>query len=785
MSDDTPTPAPQDGLDTARQRIAELESALSACSRGRFPFLVLEAIPAPIFVKNENHRWVFLNRAFVEAAGIPREAMLGKSDYEYFPKDQAEVFWAMDDRVLATGEVNVNEEFITFRDRVLRILTVKSLFVDPASGRKYVVGYITDITERRRMEDELRASEERFRTLVENSADCIFEFDAEYRFTYNSPAVRHIIGYSPEELLGKSPADLSSKEEIERILARIGPNLAECRPYRNLLQRCRRKDGGEALVEVSATPIFDAEGRFAGYRGITRDVTEREKAAEALRASEERFRALVESSSDCIWEQDPEMRFTYLSPKVLDILGYAPEEMLGKTPLDLTAPEDVSTLLEEYGPLLGQRQPFRAVVQRCLRKDGRVVAIESSGAPAFDAAGRFVGYRGVTRDVTARILAEEALRASEERLRQSHADLERRVEERTAELARAEIRYRSIYENAPIGIFQKSLQGRFLAANAQLARIYGYESPEELLAEAPEAPHSLYVDPGAWAAMRRLLENQDTLDSFEVLVRRRDGRLFWTSRMVRVVRDAAGKAVFYEGFVTDVSDRRQAEERVHALTRELLRAQERERQRISRELHDNMAQTLSSLTIAWKTMFDGHPEVPDEVRERARGLAGHLSGLIRSVRDLAYDLRPPILDELGLARAMRMHCEEFADLTGLNVEFSAAGMDNLALDTDTAINIFRLVQESLRNVAKHSGASRVGVKLVASHPLVLVRVEDDGRGFDPAERGAQAVGERRMGLQGMEERVLLLGGTFKVQSRPGQGARIVAEIPVLAPKAGR
>lgn len=657
MPGDTPTPLPQDGLDAARQRIAELESALSACSRGGFPFLVLEAIPAPIFVKNENHCWVFLNRAFVEAAGIPREAMLGKSDHEYFPRDQAEVFWAMDDRVLATGEVNANEEFITFRDRILRILTVKSLFVDPTSGRKYVVGYITDITERRRMEDELRASEERFRALVESSSDCIFEFDAEYRFTYNSPAVRHIVGYSPEELLGKSPADLSSEEEVARILAQIGPDLAACRPYRNLLQRCRRKDGGEALVEVSATPIFDAEGRFAGYRGITRDVTERERAAAALRASEER-------------------------------------------------------------------------------------------------------------------------------LRQSHADLERRVEERTAELARAEIRYRSIYENAPIGIFQKSLHGRFLAANAQLARIYGYDSPEELLAEAPEAPRSLYVDPGAWAAMRRLLESQDTLDSFEVLVRRRDGRLLWTSRMVRVVRDAAGKAVFYEGFVTDVSDRRQAEERVHALTRELLRAQERERQRISRELHDNMAQTLSSLTIAWKTMFDGHPEVPDEVRERARGLAGHLSGLIRSVRDLAYDLRPPILDELGLARAMRMHCEEFADLTGLNVEFSAAGMDNLALDTDTAINIFRLVQESLRNVAKHSGASRVGVKLVASHPLVLVRVEDDGRGFDPDERGAQAVGERRMGLQGMEERVLLLGGTFKVHSRPGQGARIVAEIPVLAPKVG-
>ncbi|MEW5774418.1 MAG: PAS domain S-box protein [Thermodesulfobacteriota bacterium] len=1019
---DTPL---QVDLERARRRIAELESALASCVRGDFSFQVLDAVPTPIFVKDEDRRWVYLNRAFLDAAGVPREEVLGRLDSDLFPQEQADVCRAMDDRVLATGEINVNEEDLTFRGRVRLVQVVKSRFVDPGSGRRYIVGYLTDITERReleevlrraerdhrnildsvnamiwhmdtggrvmranrqaaalcgttvqamlgktvrdlfppeyaaaydrdiqevlatrrpklgviepgphpdggtgwfktdkipyldregemvgmtimveditphkRMQDDLRASEERFRALVETTSDCIFEYDAEFRFTYNSPASVQIIGFTPEELAGTSPADLSAPEEVARIMSEYGPDLEARRPYHSLLQRCLHKDGREVLVEVSATPIFDAAGRFAGYRGITRDVTARERAAEALRASEERFRALVETTSDCIWAHDSELRFTYMSPQCLDILGYSPEEMLGMTPLDVTVPEEVSALLEEFGPVLARREPFRGVVQHCLGRDGRVVALESSGSPVFDSAGRFVGYHGVSRDVTAREGAAAALRESEgrlrmlvenipvlihahdengnyvfwnreservlgysaqevkaashiretlcpdpeykgilaechgskreyrdieiplvckdgarkiiswsslsetfplpgwsmwetgvdvteareaqERLRQSYADLERRVAERTAELARAEARYRSIYENAPVGIFQKTLQGRFLAANAQLARIYGYDTPEELMAGAAEAPASLYVDPAAWAAMRRLLQNQDRLENFEVLVRRADGQLAWTSRMVRVVRDAEGKAVFYEGFVSDVTLRRQAQERVHSLTRELLRAQESERRRISRELHDNMAQTLSSLAIAWKTMFDDHPEAPAGMRQRAEGLVTHLSGLIRSVRDLAYDLRPLALDELGLARAVRSHCEEFADQTGLKVEFSAAGLDGLRLDTDTSINIFRLVQEALRNVAKHAGADRVGVKLVASHPHILVRVEDDGQGFDMAERRAVTrPGERRMGLQGMEERVLLLGGTFRIHSRPGQGTRIFAEIPVL------
>jgi PAS domain S-box-containing protein len=767
-------------LEQARQRMAELESVLAVCFQAAFPFKVLEAIPAPIFVKDEWHCWVYVNRAFSETLGVPVEDLLGKSEPDFYPPDQAREFWAKDNQAMDTGQVVVHEEDIAVHGRVQRFLTARSLFVDPATGQRRVVGYATDITERREMEQVMRRAERDHRNILDSVNAMIWYVDTFGRVTRaNRQAAAHC-GMSVQDMLGRTVRELFPLEFAEGYARDIQEVLATRQAKLGIVEPGPYPDGKTGWFKTDKIPYLDNLGVMIGMTIMVEDITPHKRIQDELRASEERFRALVESTSDCIFEIDARNRFTYNSPALAQIVGYTPEELRGRTPTFLTGRREVLRIMRVIGPDMAARRPYRNLLQRCRRKDGGEALVEVSATPILDAAGKFAGYRGVARDVTEREKAAAALRASEEWLRQSYQELERRVAERTAELARAEARYRSIYENAPVGIFQKTLQGRFLAANAQLARIYGYGSPEELVAGAADAPASLYVDPAAWAAMRRLLSSQERLENFEVLVRRGDGRLAWTSRMVRVVRDAEGRAVFYEGFVSDVTDRRQAEEQVHSLTRELLRAQESERRRISRELHDNMAQTLSSLAIAWKTMFDGHPEVAGEVRQRAEGLAAHLSGLTRSVRDLAYDLRPQALDELGLARAVRMHCEEFADQTGLAVEFSAAGLDSLTLDTDTAINIFRLVQEALRNVAKHAGANRVVVKLVASHPHILVRVEDDGQGFDPAERrAATRPGERRMGLQSMEERVLLLKGTFKVHSRPGQGTRVFAEIPVL------
>lgn len=227
----------------------------------------------------------------------------------------------------------------------------------------------------------------------------------------------------------------------------------------------------------------------------------------------------------------------------------------------------------------------------------------------------------------------------------------------------------------------------------------------------------------------------------------------------------------------DITDLKNTEKHIQALTQEILKAQENERQRIARDLHDNVAQDLASLIINSDTLFEGYPNVPNEVKRRNMAFSQVLKRAIASIRDLAYDLRPPSLDQLGLVRTLSQYCTDFSETNMVIVDFYSAGLDKLKLDFDTEINVYRLIQEALNNVRKHSGANIITIRLVASFPEIILRIEDDGRGFDLEKRVIEALNEKRMGLKSMEERVKLLNGTFSIRSRPGEGTMILAKLP--------
>jgi signal transduction histidine kinase len=154
-----------------------------------------------------------------------------------------------------------------------------------------------------------------------------------------------------------------------------------------------------------------------------------------------------------------------------------------------------------------------------------------------------------------------------------------------------------------------------------------------------------------------------------------------------------------------------------------------------------------------------------------------LDHAITSVRDLSYDLRPPGLDDMGLVPALAMYCDDFSEKSGVQVDFTAAGIDNFNLNSDIEIHIYRLVQEGLNNIRKHADARRAVVKLVGSFPHIILRIKDDGKGFDVAERARSPASQKRMGLRSMAERVNLLNGQMTVQSRPMQGTKIDIKFP--------
>ena len=162
-----------------------------------------------------------------------------------------------------------------------------------------------------------------------------------------------------------------------------------------------------------------------------------------------------------------------------------------------------------------------------------------------------------------------------------------------------------------------------------------------------------------------------------------------------------------------------------------------------------------------------------------------VQGTIMAVRDLAYNLRPGNLEQLGLAQTLLEHCEEFSAKTGVRVDFSAAAIDELQLDFDTRITLYRLIQEGLNNVQKHADATDVTIRLVTSFPYIILRIEDNGRGFDVKNRLFSAANEKRMGLRSMEERAALLGGKMRIESRTRQGTKIFIEIPFKEKKGGQ
>jgi len=232
------------------------------------------------------------------------------------------------------------------------------------------------------------------------------------------------------------------------------------------------------------------------------------------------------------------------------------------------------------------------------------------------------------------------------------------------------------------------------------------------------------------------------------------------------------------GVITDISERERAEELRNRLIQQAVTAQEEERRRIARELHDEAGQSLTALLVGLRTIEESRTIA--EAAELAQRLRGIAAQTLDEVGRLSRGLHPSILDEVGLPAAVTRHAQEFAQLHGVAVDVRIEGLESEILPPLVQTTVYRVLQEALTNVAKHAGARSVSVRLVRGKATVELRVQDDGAGFDPAA-GAEAAagdrGDRHLGLQVIRERAALLGGSVEVESRAGAGTTITAHFP--------
>ena len=216
---------------------------------------------------------------------------------------------------------------------------------------------------------------------------------------------------------------------------------------------------------------------------------------------------------------------------------------------------------------------------------------------------------------------------------------------------------------------------------------------------------------------------------------------------------------------------------LRGLSSELIKAQENERQRIARDLHDKVAQDLSLIKMELESLLAKFGSLSAEASVQIGRLLQQTGAVIGEIRHLAYSLLPPALGPLGLPSAAYRLCQDFASRHGVEMDFSCEGMSPVRLSFETQINLYRILQESLANIRKHSGARAVRVLLIASHPFVILRVEDNGQGFEPQATLPFSC-DQGMGLVGMRERARLIGATLSIRSAPGSGTRLMVEVPV-------
>jgi PAS domain S-box-containing protein len=584
------------------------------------------------------------------------------------------------------------------------------------------------------------------RQIVEASPNAIFAVDGDRRITVVNSKAEELFGYSREELIGQ-PVDCLVPERFRADFVdsfmRV-PTVRAMGAKRELF--ARRKDGSEVPVEIGLNPADTPAGPIVVASIV--DVSERKRLeaehARLIESEREYFRHLVTAAPTAVVAVDRNRRITVVNRKAEELFGYPRQELLGQ-PIECLVPErfraDHPRLAENYlrAPTTRMIGAKRELFAR--RKDGSEVPVEIGLNPADTHAGPVVVASII--DITER--------------------------KRFAALA-------AIVESSTEAIIGKSLDGIITCWNRGAERLFGYRA-EEVVGQPvfKLVPQSRFDEE---AGLLERVAHDERVENFETLRRRRDGSGFDASVTLSPVHDASGRVESVASIVRDVSEahRTKAHDmQMRALTGRLNAIMEEERTRISRRVHDELGQLLTGLKIDLRWLgkrFDPAASPANSPILARIAAAGELvDSAMKTVQNIALELRPSVLDSLGLPAALRDESRRFEERTGVSAVVRAddASRPNPAVTTQ----LFRIFQELLANVARHAKASTLRVDFHGRGGEWVLRVEDDGVGF----RCDESTLRSSLGLLGMKERAELLGGTFRIESVLGGGTVAAVLVP--------
>ena len=538
-----------------------------------------------------------------------------------------------------------------------------------------------------------------------------------------------------------------------------------------------RKDGSRFWANVTITRVTDASGNLIGFGKITRDLTERRRAELVMRRNEERSRLFLDSVQDyAIFMLDPEGCVSTWNTGAQRIKGYKASEIIGRH-FSCFYPEDLVLAGKPQQELeIAKKEGRLAAEGWRIRKDGSKFWASVTITAVRGDTGALIGFGQVTRDLSERKLLEESWRQSEQRFR---------------------LLVESVQDYA---IFMLDAAGYVVTWNVGAQRIKGFRASEILGRHFscfyPE--EDLQAGKPAWELEVASKVGRFEDEGWRV---RKDGSKFWANVIITAIKDNRGTVVGFSKVTRDSTERmlsrksleesqqklQESERSLRQLSLHLLRTQDEERRLIGREMHDSLGQSLAVLKMNLHALSSPDASnVMSAAKQPIRECAQLVDECVKELRTVSYLLYPPMLEELGLKSAIPWYLEGFSKRSGIQTTFELAD-DFERVSRDAELVLFRVLQESLTNVHKHSGSATANIRVLRSSDAVILEVADTGKGLPAGtleQSGRDWMGSLGVGLRGMSERLRQLGGTLDISSN-GAGTRVRATVPLLDSAAPR
>jgi PAS domain S-box-containing protein len=598
--------------------------------------------------------------------------------------------------------------------------------------------------ERRRAEKELHVASDNLLNILASMEDGVYIVNQECDIQYVNPVLKKEFG----------PIDKRKCYEYFHDREEVCPWCKNPEVFAGKTVRWEWYSfKNQRTYDLIDTPLKNPDGSLSKLE-IFRDITEMKQAAERIKQQAKFLKLVIDSIASPFYVIDVHD----YSIKLANSVGQKDKILIGQTCYSFThnrnKPCDSSDCSCPVKIIKKNKLPV-IVEHLHYDKEGNPRNIEIHATPVFDGEGNVAEVIEYCLDVTNRKRAEEALQQSEQK-------------------------YRNLFESSIDPIYVSTQEGPFIDVNQSFLDFFGYnmEDIQDLKAQA------IYVNPDDRLIFQKDIERKKYVKDYELKLRKKDGTKVDCLVSATERQTGDGSLVGYQGIVRDVTEKKRMEnaltkshERSRHLSSQLIEAQERERKRISLELHDEMGQALASIGINLGTIDKNLPsDCPPIIKDKLAEIDFMIEQTSERVRKLSLHLRPPILDDLGLIPTLRWLLSGLE--SSIKVEFDYNQIDDkdrLSQEIETVI--YRVVQEATTNILKHAEAKEVVVNLNIEEGISLI-VKDDGKGFDAKDQKVTDDLKAGIGILGMNERVEILGGKFDIQSRKGYGTRISVEIPL-------